>query len=317
MELDVSQLPRDASRKALDIIAFDAGAEVGLDSGLIGLYPVSQHHDGCAMTRTRTEPPMDRDDLTSTYPTLYHLTARKHWKSVLEYGLLSAIDLAAICGLDRDEIIGERRATCKRVSAQSSSLNAVIRDQEPLGVVKLLKYIKYQGSLITLERWLERQSERVFFFVSEEAAGRMASKYEKKGQPQAMIVVNTESLVNVPDHRIDLSAYNSGFNRTDPKNPADRPSWYKLHHEMFLPVDEYPYDTWCDRRRKSKSGPIAEVTVRGRVSNMTAHVERVVEMNGESQGRVVYSKKIGGKEISNSDGDRYNSKRENIRELSP
>ena len=253
---------------------------------------------------------MDRNDLISTYQELYHLTAREHWKSVLEHGLLSAIDLAAVCGLDRDDIIGKRRATCKQVSAPNSSLTAAIRDQEPLVVDKLVRYIEYQGNRITLERWLERQSERVFFFVSEVTAGRMAAKYEKKGQSQVMIVVNTKSLVNAYHDKIDLSAYNSGFNRTDPRDPANRRCRHKLYHEMFLPIDEYPYDTWCDRRSKETEYPIVEVTVRGRVSNMTAHVERVVEMNGKSKGREVYSKKVGCKEISDLDEGRCDAEEE-------
>ena len=248
---------------------------------------------------------MDGNKLISTYSTLYHVTASKHWESTLEYGLLSAIDLAAVCGIDRDDIVGERRATCKKVSAPNSSLNAVIRDQEPLNVDKLLRYIKYQGNRITLERWLERQSERVFFFVSEKVARSMADKYEKKGQSQTMIVVNTESLVNAHHDKIDLSAYNSGFNRTDPKDPAARPRWYKLYHEMFLPIDEYPYDTWCDRRRKPTESPIVEVTVRGCVPDLKTHFERVFCMNGELKSEKRIPRK------SNSSKGRFDLRGEN------
>lgn len=235
---------------------------------------------------------MDSRDLVIAYPTLYHLTARGCWKSILEHGLLSAIDLAAECGIDRDEIIGRRRATCRKVSAPNSSLKAVIRDQVPLSVDKLVRYIDYQGNRITLERLLERQSERVFFFVSEAAAGRMAAKYEAMGCPQNMFVVNADSLVNEHLDHIDLSAYNSGFNRTDRRNPAYHPSWYKLYHEMFLPIQEYPYDIWCTRRKKPQEHPIVELTVRGRVSDLKAHVEKVFEMDGENKGRTVHSKKI-------------------------
>lgn len=247
---------------------------------------------------------MDRDKLISTYPRLYHLTARGCWKSILDNGLLSAIDLADECGVDRSEIIGGRRTKCRRISAPNQSLEAVIRDQMPLNIEKLMAHINHQGDRITLERLLERQSERVFFFVSRETAGGMAAKYEAMGRPQDMIVVNTESLVNACQDRMDLSAYNSGFNRTDPKILADRPFWYKLYHDMFVPIEEYPYDTWRERRKKSKKDPIVEVTVRGRVSGMDAHVERVVEMNGESEGREVYSKKIGCKERSDLDDGR-------------
>ena len=238
---------------------------------------------------------MDGNGLIFAHPTLYHVTARGCWKSILEHGLLSAVDLAAECGLDRDEIIGRRRATCRQVSAPNSSLKAVIRDQVPLSVDKLVKYINHQGNRISLERCLERQSEQVFFFVSKAAAGRMAAKYEAMGHPQNMLVVNAASLVGEHEKDIDLSAYNSGFNRTDRREPANHPDWYKLYHEMFLPIDEYPYDTWCKRRKKSKKDPIVEVTVRGRVSDMKAHVERVVEMNGENEGRQVYSRKVGAK----------------------
>ena len=253
---------------------------------------------------------MERDKLISTYPTLYHLTARGCWKSILDNGLLSAIDLADECGVDRSEIIGGRRTKCRRISAPNQSLEAIIRDQMPLNIEKLMAHINHQGNRITLERLLERQSERVFFFVSQETAGGMAAKYEAMGCPQDMIVVNTQSLVNACHDKMDLSAYNSGFNRTDPKILANRPFWYKLYHEMFLPIDEYSYDTWRTRRKKSKKDPIVEVTVRGRVSSMDAHVERVVEMNGKSEGREVYSKKAVGKERSDLDEGRCNAEEE-------
>ena len=235
---------------------------------------------------------MDRRVLTVAYPRLYHLTARRYWKSILEHGLLSAIDLAAECGFDRDEIIGRRRATCRHVNAPKSSLKAVIRDQVPMNVDKLLRYIDHQGNRITLERWLERQSERVFFFVSEAAAGRMAAKYEALGHPQDMFVVNADSLVNEHLEDIGLSAYNSGFNRTDRRNPADHPSWYKLHHEMFMPIADYPYKIWQSRRRKSKGEPVVELTVRGCVPDMRKHTEKVVEMNKGKADKTVYQRKF-------------------------
>ena len=253
---------------------------------------------------------MDINDLIFDYPMLYHVTARGRWRSVLEHGLHSTSALVDECKLtNREAICGQRRDRSERVSAPNSTLDAVIRDQHPLIVDKLEKYLDFQGNLITLDQWFERQSERVFFFLSESAAGRMADKYEKRGCAQDMIVLSTKSLVKAHQDEIELSPYNSGFNRTDRKNPSAYPCWYKLYHEIFLPIHDYPYEIWCERRKGSETDPVVELTVRGSILDIRSHVIRVAEMNGKKEGRMIYPIRV----IDESESNSGNQSRERIR----
>ena len=216
--------------------------------------------------------------------------------SIMAHGLLSTNALLerSRMPLERKFEIGQkRRAKSEEIcvlqpahvseSSQSHEtwnrqpLAAVIRDQKPLILRKLRDQLEYQGACITEEEWFERQNERVFFFLSWDSVSSMMKIYKQ----QDMLVVCTKSLVKAYCDRIELSAYNSGFNRWDRNDLSSYVKPYRLHDELFLPIREYPYSYWHGER--GSDGPVKELTVLDGIDNIAAHVIRVEEMrNGKT-----------------------------------
>ena len=235
--------------------------------------------------------------LIRRHPKLYHLTAPGRWGSVMEHGLLSTNALIERSGMspERKFKIGRKRRSkseevcipqpdCVPESSPSyeiahgRSLRAVIRDQEPLILRKLRDQLAYQGACITEEEWFERQNERVFFFLSRDSVSSMMKVYKQ----QDMLVVCTKSLVKAYCNRIELSAYNSGFNRWDRNDLSSYVKPYKLHDELFLPIRDYPYRYWHGER--GNDGPVRELTILDGVCNIADYVIKVKKM---SEGRTV------------------------------
>lgn len=258
-------------------------------------------------------------ELIAKYPVLYHVTARGAWPSIKENGLLTANDLLGMRDAalsfpvegrwgrlddqtcwkpmeeDHNDGVGcAVRQDCVRVSDSDpeSSLTAVIRDQEPLGKgTTLEKQLSHQKALRsstpTLEQWIRRQNDRVFFFPKEEGAVAMADKYRGKNAPQDMIIVCTESLVEVLGDDVELSAYNSGNTRREGKNVVTKNGLEKWHDELFLPIADYNFDHWRRKRRGPKKA-VREVTVKGGIRKIAKHVVKVVPTNGTAVGKPLY-----------------------------
>lgn len=273
---------------------------------------------------------MKREELISNYPVLYHVTARGAWPSIKRHGLLTTNDLlemrdAALSlpvegrwgrlddeegwrlmeDREMEEVECKARGKCVRVLNRGSSLNAIIRDQEPLGkCTTLKKQLLHQSTLRagtpTLKEWIHRQNDRAFFFPMRAGAEVMANKYQNqkehnpeekqisknKRAPQDMLVVCTKSLVDEYGKRIELSARNSGDMRRE-NDLSDKPDWYRRHDELFLTLHRFDFEAWLCR--SSKRNPVKEVTVRGGVPDISDHVIKVVQMNGSAEGKRLHA----------------------------
>ena len=255
---------------------------------------------------------MTPEELIKLCPKLYHVTGGA-WCSIKRHGLLTTNDLLSRGGaefsfplnglygaldgpvdwrrMEEHEDPGtgcEIRDGCVRVCDPDSCLAAVIRDQGPLNEETLKKQLEHQRKLRpgtpTLEEWHRRQNDRVFFFPTWEKAKELAKKYLRKGAPQKILIVCTKSLIEVPDIRIELAAYNSGTTEHQNEDVVSN-GWEKWHDELFLSLDDYDHHYWHRKRRKRrKSEPINEVTVRGGVPDIAKHVIEVVEMDGSEDG---------------------------------
>ena len=239
--------------------------------------------------------------LVRRHPKLYHLTAGGSWESIMEHGLLSTnalIELSGMSPTKKFEIGRRRRSKSEEVCVPESifvpesspsheagcgrSLKAVIRDQKPLILRKLRDQLDFQGACITEEEWFERQNKRVFFFLSRDAASSIMKVYKQ----QDMLVVCTKSLVRAYCDRIELSAYNSGFNRWDRNDLSSYVKPYRLHDELFLPIRDYPYSYW--RGERGNDGSVRELTVLDGIDDIKPHVIRVEEMTDGMSTSLVY-----------------------------
>ena len=241
---------------------------------------------------------MTPEDLIDLCPKLYHVTGGSLC-SIKKHGLLTANDLLgrgdaefsfSLNGLygALDNSVDWRRVEehegpgtgceirdgCVRVCDPDSGLAAVIRDQGPLNEETLKKQLEHQRKLRpgtpTLEEWHRRQNDRVFFFPTCKKAKELAEKYLEKGAPQKILVVCTKSLIEAHRERIELAAYNSGNNQREGEDVVSK-GWEKWHDELFLPLEDYDYQHWIEKRGRS-GGPVREVTVRGGVPDIAKHL---------------------------------------------
>ena len=260
---------------------------------------------------------MTSEDLISNHPELYHVTATGSWCSIKKHGLCTTNDLLNRAGVtlscpaegqygrldnpagwremqdgQTSRIGWKARDTGARVCSDDpeSSLTAIIRDQDPLnGGSTLESQLEHQGACITLEEWHERQNDRVFFFPTEKAAKGFAKTYQGKNAPQDILVVCTKSLINEHRDQIELSAYNSGSTEHQGEDVVSKNGLEKWHDELFVPLGEYNFDYW----RLKKGGPkkaVVEVTVKGGVPDILAHVVKVVQMNGSEEGCLLHKR---------------------------
>ena len=219
--------------------------------------------------------------MVASYPRLYHLTAQGSWDSIKKNGLLSTSKLLAMCKTPqelRNIICRESRPNGVRAENPEISLDATIRDQEPLYDSILRTQLEIQRSKIKPHQWYERQNGRVFFFLSRERLATFAKQYPDED----VLEINTRSLVAAHCCQIELCPYNSGFNKRE-QNMLENPSYYKRHDDMFLPLKDYPYRFW----QKHKKVPVKELTVLSGVPDIAYHVIRVVRMHKDEEPEVL------------------------------
>ena len=220
-------------------------------------------------------------EMVANYPRLYHLTAQGSWDSIKKNGLLSTSKLLAMCKTPkelRDIICREPRSNSVPVENPEISLDATIRDQEPLYDSILKTQLEIQRAKITAQKWYERQNGRVFLFLSYERLADFAKQYPDED----MLVINTRSLVATHCCQIELCAYNSGYNKRE-AHMLENPSYYKRHDDMFLPFKDYPYRFW----QKRNDVPVKELTVLNDIPDIAFHVIKVVRMHKDGEPEVL------------------------------
>lgn len=207
-------------------------------------------------------------DLVYLYPTLFHTAADGSWSSIREHGLLSTEAL-----LERWEVAEpRRRELLSTVRAGSTAIEhpvhgaAVVRDQGPLHEPSL------EAALtdLTVEQWLQRLNERVFFFLQRVQVDALVGARQYRALPSLVISVDTASLVAAYESRIELSRINSGF--------AQRHNHTARGSATFRSIAEYEHPA-REAPRAGASFDVKELTVIGGVPDILSHVvcvERVV-----------------------------------------
>ena len=222
---------------------------------------------------------------------LYHVTARGSWPSICKHGLLTTNALLQECSVplsERPLTSRHHRGRCKIVHGEELGgilLTAVIRDQNALirQGKRLEDELEAQGDRISIERWYERQNERVFFYPSRAEAVNLACIYANQKRPQDILVVCTRSLVDAHRKEIELCAFNSGATNREGLRPTEK--YGKWHHCLFQSVEDYTYVRWPKGKRTLRD--VRELTVRGGVNRIERHVVKVVSTDDGKECRVV------------------------------
>ncbi len=211
---------------------------------------------------------MDASALGTRFPRLFHMAEDGSWESIQKHGLLSTsglLDLYGLRGVQRTSIEEQHRPMSVAIKRDGLPA-AVIRDQKPMSDTGLSKCLPQD---ITPRDWYCLLNQMSFFWLSEERLLRLLKARPYRDDTHTVLVVNTASLVRTHEPNIRLSPINSGCTKPYP---------HPRGHSTFLPVTDYPFNEWYEKR--GGRDPIVELAVIGGVSDIAAHTMSVLRMRG-------------------------------------
>ena len=208
---------------------------------------------------------MQRDDLVSQYPVLYHMAEDGTWPSIRAHGLLSTqalVDLYNPAAAVRAEILDQVRAHSIALHDQGLG-HAVIRDQRPL---KFLEECLLPDT--SPQQFLDALNGRVFFWLTRKRLETLLGARLYREKQHTVLQVDTKQLMARYGDKIELAPYNTGSMHvpTAPRRGSD----------VFVAVDDYPYETWRAKRR-NRTDAVVELTVPysvPEIEDMSIRVER-------------------------------------------
>jgi hypothetical protein len=208
------------------------------------------------------------EELAKTYPRLYHMADAQSWNSIRKHGLLSTsslLDLFEMKGSERADIETRRRPECVPISHVKHG-RAVVRDQKPLIESKLAKSLKG----CTLPQWHCLLNKHVFFWLTKARLLTLLCARAYRGQPHAVLTVETLRFAKLYEDRIVLSPMNSGNTQpfAHPRSPA-----------IFKTMRDYPFE---ERAKYGDYYQVVELAVLGGVDvNSSVLSVDLMQCNGK------------------------------------
>lgn len=209
------------------------------------------------------------DDLIRLYPQVFHMSADGSWPSIARHGLLSTAALLEkweVADPLRAELVAPRRDD-SRVLEHPVHGTAVLRDQKPIHEPSLAEAL--DGMSPT--DWYTELNSRVFFFLQERRLLDLLGARSYRNHAHTVITLDTSELVRRYQPSIELCSINSGF--------AQRHSKARRGVETFQSIAEYRHP---HRKEPRLAGgyDVAELTVRGSITDLAGLVMRVDRMHG-------------------------------------
>jgi hypothetical protein len=203
-------------------------------------------------------------------PVLYHMAERGSWPSIRRHGLLSTsalLDLYDVAGSEREAIEARRRPD--GVVIESPSIGrAVVRDQKPMDDAGLRRCLHDD---LQPEDWYRLLNRKVFFWLTSDRLLRLVGAKPYRSLEHDVLEIDAGALVSAYRRSITLSPINSGATKPFPA-PRGRAT--------FLPISDYPYADWSNRRKRGERA--VELVVEHGVPDITRFVQRVLVMQGET-----------------------------------
>ena len=192
---------------------------------------------------------------------LYHMAQHGAWPEIERHGLLSTsalLDLHGVQGAAREAVEGARRPGLVAVGT------AVVRDQGPMTDAGLHRCLT--GGMVPAD-WYRLLNGMTFFWLSGKRLQRLLGAVPYRDQWHDVLELDTAALVAACRVGIRLSAIISGATRTFPvpRGPG-----------TFLPIKDYPYAYW--RQRRPRWDRVVELTVADGVPDVARFVRRVTAM---------------------------------------
>lgn len=208
-------------------------------------------------------------DLVRLYPRVFHMSADGSWPSIARHGLLSTAALVEkweAPDLLRAELVSARRSE-SRVLDHSVHGTAVIRDQKPIHEPSLAEALDGMSPA----DWYAELNSRVFFFLQERRLLELLGARSYRNHAHTVITLDTAELVRRYESAIELCSINSGF--------AQRHSKARRGAGTFQSIAAYRHPHRVEPRATG-SYDVAELTVRGSVTDLDGLVVSVDRMHG-------------------------------------
>jgi hypothetical protein len=189
------------------------------------------------------------EELSQTYPRLYHMADAQSWESIRKHRLMSTsslLDLYDVKGKERADIEIRRRPDSVPILHDKHG-RAVVRDQKPLIESKLRKALKD----CTLEQWYRLLNKYVFFWLTPERLQTLLCARAYRGQPHAVLTLETLPFVRRYEDRIVLSPMNSG---------NTQPIAHPRGTATFQKMGDYPFK---ERAKYGDYYQVVELAVEG------------------------------------------------------
>src|SRR5215471_11696119 len=113
---------------------------------------------------------------------------------------------------------------------------------------------------MTAQHWLPALNERVFFWLHQQRLDQLLNARRDRGRPHDVVVIDTSSVVCAHDHRIGLSAINSGATLY--------PSAPERGTRTFPAIEDYPFAERF-RRRRLRTDVVELAVTSGRATSPT------------------------------------------------
>jgi len=147
-------------------------------------------------------------------PLIYHMSEQGSWPNIQELGLLSTSALLDCCGYtgnERSEIESQLRG--RKIPIRHPTLGVIyIRDQVPMRdwPERDIYLDRLLDSDVTRQEWLAFLNRRVFFWVTKNELIKMICAWQYRGEPQWVITINTEDLLEQYSDKAYISYQNTG-----------------------------------------------------------------------------------------------------------
>lgn len=207
-------------------------------------------------------------DLARRFPILYHMAEVGSWPSIQKHGLLSTsalLDLYGVSGQFRADLESAHRPECVTIHHAEFG-QAVIRDQKPMADSDLIKCLR--DGLAPAD-WYQILNQKVFFWLTEQRLETLLGARAYRRKRHTVLTVDSLLLLEKHAHNVVLSPINSGATRPYPQPRGT---------DTFLPLSDYPFDEWDQKRRRKD--PAVELAVIHSVPEICDFVVRVESRGG-------------------------------------
>src|ERR1700722_1231074 len=189
------------------------------------------------------------EELSQTYPRLYHMADADSWQNIQKHGLLSTsslLDLFGVKGREREDIESSRHPESVPIVHEKHG-RAVVRDNKAIIESKLRTALRK----CTLEQWYLLLNKFVFFWLTLERLQTLLCARGYRDHPHAVLTLETLLFVRKHEQRIVLSPMNSG---------NTQPIAHERSPETFKKMRDYPFR---ERAHRGDYYQVVELAVEG------------------------------------------------------